>query len=427
MINFKKGEKFSKQLDLDDPLALYRNKFHIPKSQKHGNDLIYFLGNSLGLQPKTAKKAVLDEMENWETLASRGHSHGNRPWSIYEKNLNKKLANIVGGLESEVVAMNSLTINLHLLMITFYRPSKERYKILIEEKAFPSDQYAIASQVQLHGLNPKDAIIKIKARKGENTIHHEDIQKLIETEGDSIALILIGGINYYSGQLFNIKKITNIGQEKGCIVGFDLAHAAGNVELKLHNWNVDFAAWCNYKYLNGGPGSIGSIFIHERHALRTDLQRLTGWWGHERESRFKMPSKFKPILGAEGWQISNINILSAASLISSLDIFKESGLISLIKKSIKMADYLEFLLDDLNSKNVFEIITPRNKKERGSQTSLLFHLKGKKVFQQLIENDVICDYREPNLIRLAPVPLYNSFNEIYKFVKILNTIICNVK
>ena len=278
------------------------------------------------------------------------------------------MAYIVGGLESEVVAMNSLTINLHLLMITFYRPSTERYKILIEEKAFPSDQYAIASQLQFHGYNPKDGIIQIKARKGEKTIRHEDILDIIEKEGDSIALILLGGINYYSGQLFNIKEITNIGKRKGCIVGFDLAHAAGNAELMLHNWNVDFAAWCNYKYLN-------------------------------------------------------TNILSASSLIPSLGIFKASGMTKLREKSLKMTGYLEFLLDDLNSNKIFEIITPRNEKERGCQLSLLFDSNGKEVFQQLNANNVICDYREPNLIRFAPVPLYNSFNEIYKFSEILKGLI----
>ena len=422
MTNFKKGKDFSERLDLEDPLARYRENFHIPKSQ-NGNDVIYFLGNSLGLQPKGAIDAVMEEMEKWRFIAARGHNQGKRPWAVYEKNLNKNLAYIVGGLESEVVAMNSLTINLHLLMITFYRPSTERYKILIEEKAFPSDQYAIASQMQFHGYNPKDGIIQIKARKGEKTIRHEDILDIIEKEGDSIALILLGGINYYSGQLFNIKEITNIGKRKGCIVGFDLAHAAGNAELMLHNWNVDFATWCNYKYLNGGPGSIASIFIHERHNFDADIPRLAGWWGHDRESRFTMPSKFKPLPGAEGWQVSNINILSASSLIPSLDIFKASGMTKLRQKSIKMTGYMEFLLDDLNSNKIFEIITPRNEKERGCQLSLLFDSNGKEVFQQLNTNNVICDYREPDLIRFAPVPLYNSFNEIYKFAEILKGLI----
>ncbi|MEE2876654.1 MAG: kynureninase [Candidatus Neomarinimicrobiota bacterium] len=418
---FSRGKDFARELDRSDPLADYRQNFTIPKSSE-GNEVIYFLGNSLGLQPSGAIEAVMEEMETWRTDAIGGHFKKQRPWSLYETNLIDKSAALVGALPSEVTVMNSLTVNLHLLMISFYRPTRDRNKVLMEEKAFPSDQYAVASQLQYHGVDPSDGIVKAKSRNGENFIQNEEIIDLLEAEGDSIALILMGGVNYYSGQFFDMEKITAVGHAKGCVVGFDLAHAAGNVELMLHDWNVDFAAWCNYKYLNGGPGSIASIFVHERNGNRPDLPRFAGWWGHNRGTRFEMPAQFDPLPGAEGWQISNPHVLSAASLLPSLDLFDRVGMATLRQKSFQMTGYLEFLLDELES-DAFTIITPRDRERRGGQLSLKFDLDAEEICNKLAENGVICDYRKPGVIRVAPAPFYNSFLDIYTFVEILKRLL----
>ncbi len=421
MIDNNFEENSALEMDTSDGLLKYREMFHIPKIANGGNS-IYLVGNSLGLQPINTIQYIQQEIKTWKFLGVNGHHEGERPWGSYESTINKKMASLAGSKVDEVVTMNSLTVNLHLLMVSFYRPTQERYKIMMEAKAFPSDQYAVASQLKFHGYQPEEGIVEIEPREGEATIRTEDILKTIEKEGKSIALILIGGINYYSGQLFEMKEITRAGHVQGCVVGFDLAHAIGNVPLKLHDWDVDFAAWCNYKYINAGPGSVASVFVHNRHGENEDLPRFAGWWGHNKETRFEMPSKFDPIPGAEGWQISNLNILSAAPLLPSLDLFQEVGMDALREKSVILTGYLEYLLDQLDSE-AFTIITPSDPEQRGCQLSIRFTSSGKTIHERLTGKNVMCDYREPGVIRVAPAPFYNSFDDVYRFVEILKEIV----
>lgn len=405
----------AKKYDAEDALAKWRREFYVPKT-KDGNDSIYLCGNSLGLQPRRVADAVNQELTDWQNLGVEGHFHAKNPWMPYHEFLTESLASLVGAKPTEVVAMNSLTVNLHLMMVSFYRPTKERYKIIIEGHAFPSDQYAVASQIKYHGFNPEDALIELTPREGEHTLHEDDIEALFEEHGDSVALILLGGVQYYTGQLFDMQRITKAGHAKGCVVGFDLAHAAGNVPLNLHDWGVDFACWCSYKYLNSGPGSLAGCFVHERHAT-AELPRFSGWWGHDKTTRFKMGPDFHPMEGAEGWQLSNPPILSLAAVKASLEIFHEVGMQALRKKSLKLTGYMEDLLNHMNS-DAFTIMTPSNPAERGCQLSILMHRDGKKMFEHLTEAGVICDWREPDCIRVAPVPLYNSFTDVHEFARL---------
>ncbi|WP_350292228.1 kynureninase [uncultured Croceitalea sp.] len=407
---------YAQQLDARDELGSYRNKFHIPK-QRNGEPHTYLCGNSLGLQPKNTKQYIQQELEDWANYGVEGHLHAKNPWLPYHEFLTDKMAKIVGAKPIEVVVMNTLSVNLHLLMATFYRPTKERFKILIESDAFPSDRYAVESQLNFHGY--ENGLVELKPREGETLLRHEDIEATIEKEGNEIALILIGCPNYYTGQVFNIKKIAELGHSKGCMVGIDLAHGAGNLKLELHDSNIDFAAWCTYKYLNSGPGSVGACFIHEKHAEAFELPRFAGWWGHNKETRFGMRDDFDPIPGAEGWQLSNPPILSLAAIRASLAIFDEVGMDALHKKSTQLTGYLEYLLETL-LKNEVDIITPKNPPERGCQLSLqLTKGEGKMVFEAITQRGVIADWREPNVIRIAPAPLYNSYEDVYNFVMIL--------
>lgn len=422
--NFEPNESFAQKMDSEDALKNFREKFYIPK-QASGEDVLYFTGNSLGLQPKITREYIEQELKDWETFGVEGHFHAARPWMPYHEFVTEQLANIVGARSSEVVAMNSLTVNLHLLMVSFYRPTAERYKIVIEGDAFPSDQYAVKSQIAFHaGLKSKvqspksDALIELKPRENETILRTEDILKTIEENADSIALIMLGGVNYYTGQKFDFEKITEAGHAAGAIVGFDLAHAAGNVELKLHDWNADFAAWCSYKYLNAGPGGIAGIFIHERHHENADLPRFAGWWGHDKATRFLMDDEFIPIKSAEGWQLSNPPIFQLAALKASLDIFEEAGTQNLFEKSKKLTGYLEFLLNEIHDERI-SVITPKNPDERGCQLSIRVKNYDKSLFKAITEKGVIADWREPDVIRVAPVPLYNSFFDVFKFSQIL--------
>jgi kynureninase len=390
--------EYATKMDAADPLKNYRKKFHIP--QIGGGDSIYFCGNSLGLQPVTVKSSIEQELEDWKTFGVEGHFKGKNPWKDYHEFLTEQLAHVVGAKPIEVVAMNNLTVNLHLMMVSFYRPTAKRHKIIIEASAFPSDQYAVKSQILFHGFDPATSLVEVKIG--------DDVESYID---DSVALILIGGVNYYTGQLFNLEKITKAGHAKGCIVGFDLAHAAGNALLKLHDWNVDFACWCSYKYLNGGPGCVAGCFVHEKFATDNTLPRFSGWWGHDKQSRFKMGPDFKAIPGAEGWQLSNPSIFGMAPLKASLEIFYEAKMENLRKKSEQLTGYLEFLLH-----GKCEIMTPKNPAERGCQLSI--RAKSKQVHEALTKAGVICDWREPDCIRVAPVPLYNTFMDVYLFAKI---------
>lgn len=408
------------QLDHDDELARFRDAFYIP--QHPSGTTVYFVGNSLGLQPKSARKVLNEELEDWANLGVEGHFEARRPWVSYHELLMEPAAEIVGAKRDEVVHMSGLTTNLHLLMVSFYRPSGKRYKIVCEAKAFPSDQYALESQVKYHGYQPDDAIIEVEPREGEHTIRHEDIIKAIEENADEIALVFWGGVNYYTGQFFDLENIAKAGHEAGAVVGYDLAHAAGNVPLSLHDWNVDFAAWCTYKYLNSGPGSVSGIFVHEKHAENFDLPRFAGWWGHDKEARFQMEKGFKPLKGAEGWQLSNAPIFVMAPHLASLRIFKEAGFDKLREKSLKLTAFLEeVVLEVADAHHAdIEIITPKDPARRGCQLSLLTHGRGKDLFNFLQERGVFADWREPNVIRIAPVPLYNSFSDVYNFGKALS-------
>lgn len=408
---------FAAEMDAGDRLRNFRNKFHVPK-QPNGEEVLYFTGNSLGLQPKTTGDYIEQELKDWATLGVEGHFRAKRAWMPYHEIVTEQLSAIVGAKPLEVVAMNSLTVNLHLLMVSFYRPTAARHKIVIEAGAFPSDQYAVQSQIKFHGFDAEDSLIELSPREGETVLRTEDIERTIAENADSIALILLGGVNYYTGQKFDFQKITAAGQKAGAIVGFDLAHAAGNVELKLHEWNADFAAWCSYKYLNSGPGAIAGAFVHERHAESFDLPRFAGWWGHEKETRFLMGSEFVPIRGAEGWQLSNPPIFQLAALKASLDIFEEAGMNNLFEKSSELTGYLEFLLADIKDERV-SVITPANPQERGCQLSIRVKNSDKTLFKAVSDKGVIADWREPDVIRVAPVPLYNSFTDVFRFAEIL--------
>ena len=408
---------FAREMDEQDPLKAYRDKFHLPM-QANGEPYVYLCGNSLGLQPKSVRSAIEQELWDWEHHGVEGHLHAKNPWLPYHEFLTAATARIVGAKPIEVVVMNTLSVNLHLMMVSFYQPTAKRYKILIEADAFPSDRYAVSSQLKFHGFDPENSLLELKARAGEVCIHTEDIREMIERQGEEIALILLGNTNYYTGQFFDMKRITEWGHAQGCKVGFDCAHAAGNVVLNLHEAGPDFAVWCSYKYLNAGPGSLAGCFVHERHAYNKDLPRFAGWWGHNKTTRFGMRDDFDPIPGVEAWQLSNPPILSLAAVKAALDIHNEVGIANLRKKSLKLTGYLAFLLDNIIS-NRIQIITPRNPAERGSQLSIQAKEVDKDLFENITAAGVIADWREPDVIRVAPVPLYNSFEDVYRFAQIL--------
>jgi kynureninase len=421
-MQFENTLEFARQLDEKDPLKSFRDRFFFP--QHNGKDKIYFDGNSLGLQPKSTKDYLQEVLNDWAKLGGDAHFDAKWPWYSYHENFPRTLSKIVGCLPEEVVAMNSLTLNLHLLLVSFYRPTKQRYKIICEAKAFPSDQYAFESQVKYHGLDPGNAIVEVKPRAGEYLIRTEDILSTIQQHADSTAVVLFSGLNYYTGQVFDMKKITQAGHDAGAIVGFDLAHAAGNIDLHLHDWDVDFACWCSYKYLNSGPGGVGGIYIHQKHAGNKNIPRFAGWWGYEKETRFNMEKGFKPIPTAEGWQLSNAPIVSMAVHKASLDIFEEAGMGRLHEKRKLLSDYLLFIIDYFTSQSSqkrVEVITPRNENEKGCQVSFVVNENGKKLYDYLAANGIAAGWREPEVIRVAPVPLYNSFEEVWQFGNLLKS------
>jgi kynureninase len=418
-MNFENSLAFAQQLDEKDSLHGYRNKFYFP--QANGKNVLYFTGNSLGLQPKTTQDYVVNELEDWASFGVEGHFHSRNPWLSYHEILTDKTARLVGAKPEEVVVMNQLTVNLHLLLVSFYRPTKQRYKIMCEAKAFPSDLYALQSQIKFHGLNPKDALIALTPREGEHNLRIEDILEEIEKHKNELAVVMFGGVNYYSGQVLDIKTICEATHKAGAICGFDLAHATGNLKLTLHDWNIDFACWCSYKYLNSGPGGVAGVFVHEKYLKNTELPMFAGWWGNDKATRFKMEPDFKPMETVERWQLSNAPVLSMSAYKASLDIFDEVGMDKLNEKSKILTAYLEFVINEVNKQAAtkekhFEIITPA---ERGCQLSVVAHGRGKELFNDLLQQGVISDWREPNVIRMAPVPLYNSFEDVYLFGQIL--------
>ncbi|WP_282081055.1 kynureninase [Aquimarina algiphila] len=418
-MHFENTREFALQLDQQDKLREHRDQFLFPKI--NGKQVIYFTGNSLGLQPKNTQKYVDDIMKDWADLAVEGHFYAEKPWWDYHERLAKPLSKIVGANEAEITVMNTLTVNLHLLMVSFYQPKGKRYKIICEEKAFPSDQYMLNSQVRFHGYDPDDAIIEIKKREGEHNFRTEDILKTIEAVGEECALILIGGVNYYTGQVFDMKTITKAGHDIGAFVGWDLAHAAGNIKLELHDWNVDFAAWCSYKYMNSGPGNASGCFVHERFHNKKDIPRFEGWWGTSKETRFLMKPEFEPMPNADAWQLSNAPVLSLAPYLASLELFDEVGMDALIEKRNRIVSYLEFILKEIDKEvdSTFEIITPSAQKERATQLSVFLHGEGRALFEYLMKNGIITDWREPNVIRLAPAPFYCSYEDMFEFGQIL--------
>jgi kynureninase len=413
---YRADAAFAREMDEADPLAAYRRKFHFPKG-KNGMESIYLCGNSLGLEPVDVKPAMIQALDDWAAFGIEGYWNAEIPWISYNERLMKAAEHIAGAKPGEAAVMNTLTINLNLMMVSFYRPTARRHKILIENNAFPSDRYAVDAQIRYHGFDPRQSLLELKPREGEVTLRAGDILQTIEKEGDSIALIMIGGVNYYTGQFFDLEAITRAGHAKGCVVGFDLAHAAGNVPLKLHDWNVDFACWCSYKYLNGGPAALGGCFVHERHGNDPALPRFAGWWGHDKETRFKMGPDFQPIQGVEGWQMSNTPIFSLVPVKVSLDMFLEAGMDRLREKSLKLTGYLEFLLNGLGT-DAFKFITPSDPAQRGAQMSIVVKKDGRKVFDALKDAGVICDWREPDCIRIAPAPIYNNFSDVYRFAEI---------
>lgn len=409
---------FARQMDAQDSLRHFRDEFLFP--QHDGRPVLYFCGNSLGLQPRTVRQRLLEELDQWATHAVEGHFRGQRPWMHYHKFLTPQTARLVGALPHEVVVMNTLTTNLHLMMVSFYRPTPQRYRVLMEAGAFPSDQYAVESQVRWHGFEPEDAIIEVAPRPGEDVLHTADIERAIEQAGDSLALVLFGGVNYYSGQWYDLAAITAAAHRAGAYAGFDLAHAAGNVPLRLHDWGADFAVWCSYKYLNSGPGGPSGVFVHERHGNNPDLPRFAGWWGHNEEERFLMRKGFRPMRGAEGWQLSNAQILAFAAHLASLDLFDAAGIEALRAKSLLLTGYLEYVLDEARRQlPELSIITPRNPDMRGCQLSVRMGTLGKALFEYLTARGVMADWREPDVIRLAPVPLYNSFEDVWRLGALL--------
>ena len=419
-MTFSADEQFALKLDTEDPLRAFRDKFHLPVG-KDGEPLIYFAGNSLGLMPKSAQAIVEEELDNWAKLGVDAHHATGTPWYTYHEALREPTARLIGAKPLEVICMNSLTVNLHLMMATFYRPTKSRFKILMEEPAFPSDTYAIKTQIAHHGLDPRDALILARPCKTEFTLRVEDIIDLIEKNAHQLAVVMLAGVNFFTGQLFDIEKIAAAARERGIVAGFDLAHAIGNVPLLLHDWDVDFAVWCSYKYLNAGPGAVAGAFVHERHATNTKLSRLAGWFGNDPNTRFRLhlEPEFVPVPSADGWQISNPPIFAMAPLRASLAIFDEAGGMELLRaKSVRLTGYLEFLLTEIGSKK-FTVITPRNPDARGCQLSILAHEHPKELFNELQAANVKCDFREPNVIRVAPTTLYNTFHEVWRFVRIL--------
>jgi kynureninase len=413
VFEFQAGETFAKVLDENDPLKELRKRFLFP--QRAGEDCVYLCGHSLGLQPKTAAAYIEQELKDWAELGVEGHFRARNPWMPYHRLLTEQTAELVGAKPIEVVVMNSLTVNLHLMMVSFYRPTPGKHKIVIERAAFPSDQYAMQSQIRFHGFDPATSLIELDPRPGESFLREEDIESLIERD-DDIALIMMGGVNYSTGQAFDMARITRAGHKQGCVVGFDLAHAAGNLPLKLHEWDLDFAVWCSYKYLNGGPGCVAGCFVHERHARAWELPRFAGWWGHDEASRFEMGPDFLPMSGADGWQLSNPSIVSLAVLRASMDIFREAGMDRLRAKSESLTAYTEFLLSQ-NASKKFAIITPREKERRGAQLSIRIGKNGKALCERLAADGIIGDWRQPETFRIAPVPLYNSYHDVFRFVK----------
>jgi kynureninase len=417
-MNFVPTLAFARKLDREDSLRNFRNEFILPKV--NGKAAIYLAGNSLGLQPKKAGLYLSQERKDWAELAVEGHLHAKRPWLYYHHFFKEGLAALTGAKKTEVVAMNQLTVNLHLMLTSFYRPDSQRFKIIMEQGAFSSDQYAIESQIRLHNLRESETLLELSPRAGDTTLRTEDIVKTIHDNGPQLALVLLSGVQYYSGQRFDTKAIAQASRNAGAIVGFDLAHAIGNVPLSLHDDGVDFAVWCGYKYLNGGPGAIAGAFVHERHANNAHLNRLAGWWGHNEKERFQMRKGFQPIPGADGWQVSNFPVFAGAPLLASLELFKRAGREKLRKKSIRLTAFAELLLDTIDPTGQnYSIITPRDPEQRGCQLSILMRRNGKKVFDKITRSGVICDWRDPDVIRIAPVPLYNRFEEVFRFSEIL--------
>ena len=421
MFGFEPHLEYALNRDQMDALRPYREAFHIPKDNK-GNDWLYFTGNSLGLQPKSTKSIVEQELRDWANLGVEGHFQAKNPWIPYHEYLTQSMAKIMGAKPIEVVVMNTLTANLHFLMASFYSPTKKRPKILIESDAFPSDRYAVQTQLEFHGYDPKECLIEWSPRAGETLLHIEDLESLLEKQGAEIALLLIGGVNYYTGQYLDLKKIAELGHAKGCKVGIDLAHGAGNIQPDLHASGVDFAAWCTYKYLNSGPGSLGGVFVHQRYAHDKNLKRFAGWWSQNKTTRFDMRQALDITPGAEGWQLSNPPILSMAAIKASLDLFNEVGMEVLREKSIQLTGYLEYLINELNNPDI-EIITPKDPNQRGCQLSIRVKNTDKTLHKKLTEKHVITDWREPDVIRCAPVPFYNSFEDVYRMVEILKTLL----
>jgi kynureninase len=413
--NFQTTKEFAVSMDAGDPLGHFRARFHFPKT-KSGEDCIYLCGHSLGLQPVSAKKYVEQELQDWAQFGVEGHFHAQNPWMPYHRLLTEQTAEIAGAEPIEVVVMNSLTVNLHLMMTSFYRPTATRQKILVERGAFPSDQYAVKSQIRFHGFDPGSSLLELTPREGESCLREEDIELVIDREGDAISLILLGGVNYATGQAFDMHGIIGAGHDKGCVVGFDLAHAIGNVPLRLHDWGTDFAVWCSYKYLNGGPGCVGGCFVHEKHARAERLPRFAGWWGHDEKTRFEMGPEFHAMPGAEGWQLSNPPILALAPLRASMEIFHEAKIENLRAKSRSLTAYMEFLLRQ-DSSNAFEIITPREPERRGAQISIRLPRAGRELCERLTAEGLIGDWREPDTYRVAAVPLYNSYQDVHHFVQ----------
>jgi kynureninase len=420
-MNFENNLAFAQRMDEHDPLCEMRNEYLFP--QHNGKPFIYLCGNSLGLQPKVAKEVLGAQLTNWQNLAVEGWFDGDSPWMFYHKELKELMAPIVGAKATEVCPMNTLTVNLHLLMVSFYQPKAKKYKIIMEGGAFPSDQYAIESQVRFHGFDPADAIIEVKPREGEYTLRTEDIIKSIKDNAEEIALVLFGGINYFTGQWFDMPAITKAGHEIGAIVGFDLAHAAGNVPVKLHDWDVDFACWCSYKYQNAGPGGISGIFVHEKHFDDQSLHRFAGWWGYREAERFKMEKGFIPEAGADGWQVSCTQVMPMALYHASLQLFEKAGFVEALRiKSITLTSYLFYIINQVNKdlgEEQFKIITPDKVGDRGAQVSIIAKANGKLIFDQLVANNVLGDWREPNVIRLSPVPMYNSFEDVFRTGELL--------
>jgi len=421
LMTYQNSLDYAKQLDQEDPISYLRNQFHIPRD-KHGKEWLYFTGNSLGLQPKITSKYIEQELDDWANFGVEGHFEAKNPWLSYHELLTDTMAKVVGAKPVEVVVMNTLTTNLHLLMVSFYQPSKTKYKIIIEGDAFPSDRYAVQSQLSFHGFDPEEALIEWKPKEGKELLELEDLKSILDSQGDEVALLLIGGVNYYTGQYLDIKKIAELGHAKKCMVGIDLAHGAGNIQPNLHDSSIDFAAWCTYKYLNSGPGSLSGLFVHEKHAQRKDLPRFAGWWNHNKETRFNMRQPFDVMEGAEGWQLSNPPILSMAAIKASLDIFEKVGMDVLVKKSKKLTGFFEYLVNEIASDTI-EIITPTNPNERGCQLSLQVKNADKNLHKKLTENNIITDWREPDVIRCAPVPMYTSFEDVYHMVTILESLL----